>query len=132
METTNMNINILLAENENFKIVTATFPGSSKKYTYKTFEDVKVGDTAVVKTPMDGLKLVTVVEVLNANETDLNFGFDVKWLVQVIDTERYRKCKEMEQELNKKINAMRAEKQRKDVAVHGAGVIEEVKRLVRL
>lgn len=131
-----MNINLFLAENPNFKLVKATFPSSAKQYTYKTILDVEAGDTAVVKT-LEGLKCVQIEDVIPANETDLNFSFEIKWLVTVVDKEHYRECKEMEAELNKKLNAIRASKQRQQaleqMAEHyGQDSIEEVKKLVRL
>lgn len=132
-----MNINLFLAENPNFKLVKATFPTHAKQYTYKTILDVEVGDTAVVKTVEGDLKCVQIEEVIPANETDLNFNYEIKWLVTVVDKKHYRECKEMEAELNKKLNAIRASKQRQQaleqMAEHyGQDSIEEVKKLVRL
>lgn len=130
------NINLFLAENPDFKIVKVTFPTSSKQYTYKTFFDVKPEDTAVVKTT-DGLKCVTVVEAIPAQETSLNFGYDIKWLVDVVDKEGYRAAKEAEAQVQKRLNQVAAAKQREEAMqtlteTLGKDVVEEVKGLVRL
>lgn len=131
-----MNINLFLAENPNFSIVKAVFPTSSKQYTYKTFFEVQAGDTAVVKT-QDGLKCVEIVEVTPGNEANLNFGYDLKWLVQVVDKSGYRAAKEAEAEVQKKLNAIAA-KQQREAAMKtladtlGEEAVETVKGLVRL
>lgn len=131
------NINLFLAENPNFKLVAVTFPSSSKTYTYKTFFDVKPGDTAVVKTVSDGFKCVEVVDVVPADEANLNFSFEVKWLVQVVNTEDYRAAKEAEAAVQKQLNKLAFKKQREEAIqtlsdTLGTDAVETVKGLVRL
>lgn len=132
-----MNTNILLAENPNFKIVKVVFEGASRQYTYKTFLEVEAGDIVVVKTPSEGLKLVEAIEVIPADEADLNPGFTIKWLVDVVNRNHYRECKEREAQINKQMNTLRAKKQRKEATEllkeeYGAEAIEQMQSLVRL
>ena len=137
METRTMNnINLFLAENPNFKLVKVVFPTSAKPYTYKTFFDVQPEDTVIVKT-MDGLKCVEVVEVISGDEANLNFSFEVKWLVDTVNKEGYRKAKEAEAEVQKRLNKIAARKQREDAMLVmqeqlGEEAVNEVKGLVRL
>ena len=127
------NINLFLAENPNFKIVKVTFPTSAKQYTYKTFFDVQPEDTAVVKT-VDGLKCVEVVEVIPGDEANLNYNFEIKWLVSVVDKTGYRQAKEAEAAIQKHLNKIAARKQREDAMQEqlGEDAVNEVKGLVRL
>ncbi len=137
-ETKTMNsINLLLSDNPNFKFVTVTFPDNPKSYTYKTFFDVEPEDIAVVKTPNGEFKCVTVVTVTPAAECDLNVQFHVKWLVQVIDREPYRKAKEVEAKLQAELNKVAAKKQRDEAMSMlesnlGQAVLTNLKGLVRL
>lgn len=65
--------------------------GARRLYTYKvlTEDGVKVGDTVVVDTPRDGLKLGLVVEVHKSPQINVSATFNYKWIVQKVDTSRY-------------------------------------------
>lgn len=138
LETKTMNnINLFLAENPAFKIIKAVFPGNPKHYTYKTFYEVEPGKFAVVKTPSGELKVVEVVEVIPANECPLNFNFEIKWLVQIIDTEAYRHAKKTEAEIQKQLNKLAIQKQRTKLLEElsntiGEEAVEVVKGIARL
>lgn len=131
-------INLLLSEvNENFKIVTVKFPSSPKQYHYKTVLDVSAGDFIVVDTPSEGFKVVQVIESTPAIEMDLQFNFDLKWVVSKVDVEHYEKCKKMEREATKVVNQLRYAKQRKELIDQiqsriGDDGLNTVRALVRL
>jgi hypothetical protein len=138
METTNMsNINLLIADaNPALTFLKVTFPGSNKQYTYKTIEDIKEGDSAVVDAP-SGLTVVNVVEAIPAVEYDMNFGFPVKWVVQKIDCTNYERCVQMERQVRKQLSVLQQVKQRKEFILGleqelGKDGIDAVKKLVRL
>ena len=131
-------LNLFLAEsNENFKIVKVKFNDTtSKTYTYKTLLDVYENDKAVVD--VNGvLKIVDVIEVLNAQETSLDFNFEIKWLVDVVDITSYEDTKEMSRNVTKTINRLRYSKARKELIKElndelGKKNVEDIKKLVRL
>lgn len=131
------NLNLLLAENEDFKIVEVVFNNSPKVYHYKTTLDVKEDDTVVVDTPSNGLSIVTVKSVTPAIEHDLSFNFKIKWIVSKVDLDYYEQCKELESKLNRKLNQLRAHKRREEIKDQladqvGAEGVEELAKLVRL
>lgn len=132
-----MNINLFLSQNEDLKLVKVTFAGSTKKYTYKTLLSVEEGDKVVVDSPRDGMVMVDVTEVTPAIESDLNFSYNLKWIVQVVDTTHYEECAEMESKLNKELNKIKAQKARKELLAEakeslGTKAVNDLVKLVRL
>lgn len=132
-------INILLADNEDFKFVVGVFaPYTGQKgYTYKTVLDVEVDDFVIVETPSNGFQIVKVVEVASPFDIDLNSNIKYKWVVDKLDLSHYEKCKEQEKALLQYVNRSKnkqAVEEAKQILVESLGkdAGEEVKKLIRL
>lgn len=137
-------LELFLAEaNKDFKIVTVKFDSSktvkldTKTYTYKTVLDVQEGDKVVVDSPSSGMVIVDVIEAVPAIETNLDFGFQVKWIVSKVDVKNYEECKEIERKALKQINMLKYTNKRKELLhdlteVIGEDGIKQIKQLVRL
>ena len=131
-------LNLLLAEqNENFKIVKVTFPNTSKVYTYKTVIDLEKGDQVIVDAPSSGFTIVEVQEIIPAIETNLDFGFNVKWIVSKVDTEQYDVCIVMERTVTKSLNKLKYSRRRTELIQDlensiGSDGLNNVKKLIRL
>lgn len=84
-----------------------------KGYVYKVLKDdgYKVGDIAVALTER-GMVLVTVVEVHETPELDLDADFDYKWLVQRVDTTRLAEQQQAEKNFQIAILEIERRKQR--------------------
>ena len=137
-ETINMNdLNLLLAQNENFKFVEVVFNHTDKHYVYKTALDVEVGDSLVVEAP-SGFKVVEVKAVLKFNELcSSKRGIKLKWVVQKVDTTEYERCKKAENDAQQHLDTARVSKMREELEASltqqiGADALKEVKALVRL
>lgn len=88
-------INAILAEQlPAFKFVTVNFAGSIKPYTYKTTMALKSGDFVVVDAP-SGLTVVTAVDV----DVEFEGDFQIKWIVDKVNSVAYKKLVTLEQEL---------------------------------
>lgn len=128
-------MDILLADNENFKFVTVIFaPYTGKQtYTYKTLLPLEVDDFVVVDTPSKGFQVVQVREVLTPFEVDLNVPFSYKWVVQKIDTAHYTEVRAMEKEVRVFVNKAKS-KQAIEVAkaLLVDSDVDTVTKLVRL
>lgn len=136
METHKM-LNLFLAQNEDFKIVKVVFPSSSKRYTYKTTLNIEAGDKVIVDSPRDGMTVVDVVDVVPGIETDLQYSFNLKWIVQKVDTTHYEQALEMEAKLNTEFNKIKARKARQEMLESvteqlGKDAVKELTKLVRL
>ena len=96
-------IDALLSENSKFKFVKAVFNPNAvqRQYTYKTTFDIEEGDIAIVETN-DGFKTVYIKEVLDPLSVEQT-SFDIKWLVQVVNTEDYEAAKELEKQVRDKV-----------------------------
>ena len=132
-------VNVLLADNPNFKFVSVLFaPFTGRNtYTYKTFFDVQPEDYVVIDTPSKGLSVVQVQEVLSPAEVDFDVSYNYKWVVSQIDTEAYLKATELEKKVLAKVNKSknkRAMKEAQEMIMSGldADTIAEVKALTRL
>lgn len=130
------NLTLLLSQNDNFKLVKAIFPSSSNPYTYKTTLDVSVDQHAVVQTK-SGPKVVLIVEVINPSETDLNFTYELKWLVSTVSFEHYDQCVALDKEVNKKLNALEFKRKQETLLeglnnTIGKEGVDAVTKLVRL
>lgn len=131
-------INMLLAQNPNFKFVKVLFsPNATKLYTYKMLEDVEIGQQVIVDTPDNGLIVVKVEQILKLHELDLNPHYAYKWVVQVIDTTKYDEYREKENEVKKVINeaktAALVETMQNDLQARiGDAAFDSVQKLVRL
>ncbi len=137
METNMSDLNILLAENENFKFVVARFANATNTYTYKTVLDIEPGDFVVVDTPSNGFQVVEAVEVASADEFELTYSGKLKWIVSKVDTAHYDEVRTMEREANKRLNKAKAIKSRREHLAAlteelGEDELNEVKKLVRL
>lgn len=83
------------------RYVQVQFESGGKLYTYKHRGEVSIGDKAVVLVEnkmypeLCGTKVVEVVNVLDHNPT----GFDLKWLVSVVNLDVYRARQQAEEQL---------------------------------
>ena len=132
-------VNVLLADRQDFKFVTAVFAPytGTKTYTYKTFLDVAEDDFAVVDTPTNGYQVVHIREVLSPLDVNLDVNFEYRWLVSILDTEAYTKAVELEKALRREVNTSknrRALAQAKADILNGldTDAVERTVKLVRL
>ena len=132
-------VNVLLADREDFKFVECVFaPYTGKQtYTHKTLLKVEVEDFLVVDTPSNGFQVVQVRNVLSPLEVDFDANYEYKWVVCGVDTEAYEKAKELEKSLRKHVNKSknkRALKNAKEQILEGLDDAsrEEATKLVRL
>ena len=131
-------LNLFLAENEDFKIVQVNFTkDATKSYHYKTMLNVEEGDFVVVDTPNNGYQVVEVIEVIPGQECELTFNFNLKWIVQKVETEQYEAAKKMERDAIKVLNKAKYARRRSEMIEDlkdniGEDAIETVKGLVRL
>ena len=103
-------VNVLLADNPNFKFVECVFYPftGSNTYTYKTLDPaIEEEDFVVVETPSKGFQVVQVRAIKSPLEVNLEEKFEFKWTVQRICTESYEKCKTVEGEIRKVVNTSR-------------------------
>lgn len=133
------------AEESKIKYVQVTFKPGERVYTYKWKGDVAVGDEAVVRVENDnypdlcGTKIVDVVAVLDHNPT----RFNLKYLVDVVNLDRYRarqeaeaKIAEAEAALQNRIDAIQREEmmrilsERDPVAALLMKEISELKKII--
>lgn len=131
-------INLLLAQNEAFRFVQVTFPGSpNKPYTYKTLTPFEPGDTAVVHTPSDGFKCVEVQKVLQLHELETSQHIKYKWIVQKVETTNYNELVDKENEAQALLNTSKTKKLvdelREDLVDRiGEDQVAELQKLTRL
>lgn len=126
----------LMAENEKFKFVSVRFPTSDRGYTYKTMLDLVEGDKVLVDTA-SGMQIVTVREVLDISDVDLEANYEYKWVVQKVDFTEFEQYKQMEDDL---LKYLRKKQRAHAVKAVTAGLFEDateeekatVKALVRL
>ena len=127
-------LNLFLAENPNFKIVSVSVDGSRK--TFKTMLDVQADDTVVVR-QRDALRVGQVIVTVPGLEADLSYATDPDWLISVVSLAEYDKMYSMQQEVNKKFNVLQFLKRRKELMDEFASEIGEdsvkaIQELVRL
>ena len=107
MTNTKILVNAL---HENLNCVQVQFKRGTnpKKYSYKTFLDLEIGDECIVDSPLDG---TTVVVVVGTDNTALE-EFPCKWLVQKIDMTDYNELVEKEDLLIGNISELMSAKKR--------------------
>ncbi len=131
-------INLLLAQNPDFKFVKCSFgPTSNQLYTYKTLEAVEAGQFVVVDTPKRGMQVVEVVKVCKLHEIKLNPLIDYRWLVQVIDRAKYDDVVNRENEAQEVLNSAKTkvlvtQMQEELKSSIGQEALDTVTKLVRL
>lgn len=131
-------INLLLSQNKAFRFVKVEFStNSTRLYTYKTIDDIEVGDTVIVDTPSEGFKAVKVVKVSLPHEEVTERDFQYKWIVQKVDTSRYEEIVAKEQEAQLLINTastkVLVKKLNEELAEQiGAPALKQLHKLVRL
>lgn len=103
---------------EGYTTIVVNFPGSTNPYTYKAMKDegIVAGDAVVVNSPSKGLTVVTVTEVHTTPKIDINSGFVYQWIVQKVDTTKYKKRNELEERLTESLLEMERQKQREELA----------------
>jgi hypothetical protein len=112
--------NVLALFNNKLKTVGVQFKthdGSAfgKVYTYKTLEDFKEGDEAVVNAPSTGMTVVRVVDVHVVPDIDVDATFAYQWIVCKIDAAEYDKRAELEAKALIEIEKFQYESKRKKV-----------------
>jgi hypothetical protein len=130
-------INLLLAQNENFRFVKCEFPRGQQLYTYKTVSPVKEGDYVVVETPSTGFQVVKVVQVCKLHEVNLSSAYSYKWVVQVVDDSNYKELLEKEQTAIKLLNDSKTKKLVNDMTAElelqlGIDGVSQLTKLTRL
>lgn len=132
-------VNILLADNEQFKFVKCLFyPFTGQQgYSYKTMLDVEVDDFVVVETPSNGFQTVKVVEVQSPMDINFNTNIKYKWVIQKLDFTHYELSKEQEKALLQIVNKSknkRAVQEAKTAILENldSDAAEQIKKLVRL
>lgn len=129
-------INLILAENSNFKFVKVVFDSNSREYTYKTTLDVNVDDFCVVNVN-NQFKIVKVAEVLSPDEYHESGAFEIKWIVSAFSTEYYKACINLEKDISKRLTTVTHKKKREAAMAElksavGEEAVTEVTKLVRL
>jgi hypothetical protein len=99
--------NIAAVLMENCKTIGVHFSDGNKTYTYKTTEDFKVGDYAVVNTPNyqiqgehSGLTIAIVTEVHKVPNIDVDSNINYQWIVQKVDMSNYNEMNLREDKFN--------------------------------
>lgn len=131
-------INMLLAQNPNFKFVKVLFSeAATKLYTYKTLEDIKVGDKVVVPANENDIKVVIVEKVCKLHELELNPHYSYRWVMQKLDLNNYEDLIARENEAKKVLNESKTaalintmNKQLKESI--GTDAFANVQKLIRL
>lgn len=117
----------ILLLTEGYTTIVVNFPGSTNPYTYKAMIDECIidGDAVVVNSPSKGLTVVTVTEVHATPQIDINSNFVYQWIVQKVDTTKYKKRKELEDRLAESLLQMERQKQREALAAEVRAAIGE-------
>lgn len=87
---------------------------NNKLYTFKTNLELTPGDQVVVPGPADQFKVVTVVNVHDEPEIDLDADFDYKWVAAKVDLTNYVKIITMEKDALKQLTQLEKAKKRKE------------------
>ena len=130
-----MSTNLLLSENEKFKVVAAKFVNDlhnkmGRAYSFRSVHDLEVGDKAIVLDNAGELQIVVVVD------EDLFNGIATKWIVQKIDMATYDNCVEVTRGVEKKLKALKRLRLRKELEeslseILGEDGVEDVKSLIK-
>jgi len=128
-------VNVLLADREDFKFVAIVFAPytGTNTYSYKTFLDLTEDDYVVVETPTNGFQVVKVVKVLTPLEINFEVSYNYKWVVAKLDLTAYDEAVELEKEVLSVVNKSknkRAMADAREAILDGVDV--DVKKLVRL
>lgn len=76
-----------------------------KKYTYKTYDDFKVGDYAVVLAEHN-LKVVKVADVHDSDSINYDSAIKYKWVVSKVDYMKFEEFSKKQDEIDKKLSSM--------------------------
>lgn len=76
---------------------------SSKTYTYKTMDDLAIGDKVIVDSPKSGIAVVEIVRVDEICALDVDSAYGYKWIVQKVDTEQYDSLNAREETFQKEL-----------------------------
>lgn len=89
----------------------------SETYTYKApiKAGYKAGDLALVDSPKGGLCVVTILEVHDTPQIDVDADFDYKWLVQKVDLTEYKDIQAKEAQFRQLLNEMERAKVREQL-----------------
>jgi len=88
---------------ENLKAVKVEFIKGSTRYSYLCAHDVEEGQQVIVSGYEGKLKIVTVVEVMDAMDLDLDVDYTYKFVLSTIDTQVHDTIVETRDELKKAI-----------------------------
>ena len=92
-------------------------PGPIKTYTYKALysDNVKSGDSVVVKAVNGHFKIAVVEAVDDFPVLDLDADFDYKWIVQKVDSTEFDLREEREKEFGDTLRRLEQMKQRENL-----------------
>ncbi len=82
---------------------------SPKTYTYKTMEDLEIGDKVVVDSPKSGITVVEVFAVHDVCALDVDSSYSYKWIIQKVDTEQYDSLNAREETFQKELMKIQQE-----------------------
>jgi hypothetical protein len=119
---------------EGYTTVEVTFSGSSQRYTYKAPLSMGLAiDDKVVVPARDEFKVTTVREVHDAPEIDVSKPFDLKWVVQKVDTAAYDDQAKREAEAVRMIQVAERRKAQEDAleAILGSTDREALLKLIK-
>lgn len=85
---------------DNCKTIGVQFNADGNTYTYKTIDDLEVGDQCVVNGLNGRPKVVDVVRVDKVPQIDVDSGLDYKWIVCKVDREKHDRLVEAEEKFS--------------------------------
>lgn len=89
------------AKNSNFKFITVMFQGSAsleREYTYKTVEDVDVGQHVIVPT-VNGTQIAIVRRIVPISQVNFNVSYAYRFVIGKLDKSKLIELEEVEAEL---------------------------------
>ena len=130
-----MNVENIISAMQDAKTVVVTFTGTpNKTYTYKVPKEweVKVGDELVVRSPWNGSVVVTVKEVNEDYDIDLQAKFTYKWAVSKVDNAAYDELLKAEEKNAKQLKALQRKAElKKQLATIAAELGEEAEEFLK-
>jgi len=92
----------LIQATQGVRTVKVKFSNGGSAYTYKTLESYRPGDFVVVEA-REAYSVAKVIEMDEVADINPESDFDLKWVVQSVDTTRIDAIKEEEQTLSRQI-----------------------------
>lgn len=83
---------------EGLKTVKVCFNNETKKYTYKTMDDLEIDDLVIILGPRGDFKIAKVSSVDKIPDLNPNSNKNYKWIVQKIDLTKFNELNKLEEE----------------------------------